>query len=181
MMKTLNRPMTSGLKRQQGAILMAVLVVVAIMTLTGIAATRSSNVDAVLAQSGKARMEAMLSAEDALAQGELAICPHLANDTVCTGMLVTDFDETTTDGLHLGRQLVNIDGITDFNEIGAETLNSDQKYIIEYLDTLTPPGASLSVGTNTVADIRYVFRITAHGRSAGRGQSIIQSHYAVRR
>ncbi len=170
-----------GIARQQGAVLLAVLVVVAIMTLSGLASMRSSNVDALLATAGRTKMEALLSAEDALIDGEEAICPHLANNPVCTGPLVTDFDEATNDGFHNGRALVDIDGISALDEVGFETVNTNKSFMIEYLDNLVPAGASLSIGTNTISDIRYVFRITAHGRSTGGGESIVQSHYAVRR
>ena len=167
--------------RQRGAVLLVVLVIVTVMTLGGVAAMRSTGVDTKIAISIRSKLNALSLAENALSVGEAAVCSYLANASVCTGAFVEDFDAIADDGLHIGRELVNISGVSDYTSVDSETVSANQSYMIEYLDVLTPAGSSLSVGNNTSADLRYVFRITAYGQSTNGGVSVVQILYAARR
>ena len=168
-------------KRQCGAVLLVVLVIVTVMTLGGVAAMRSTGVDTKIAISIRSKLNALSLAENALKVGERAVCSYLANSAVCTGAFVEDFDAINDDGLHIGRELVNISGVSDYTSVDSEAVSANQSYIIEYLDLLTPAGSSLSVGNNTSADLRYIFRITAYGQSTNGGVSVVQTLYAARR
>lgn len=169
------------MQRQQGVVLLVVLILVTIMTLGGVAAMRSTGVDTKIAASVRSKLNSLLLAENALSTGETALCNYLANTGVCTGAFIANFATDTTDGLHAGRQLVNMTGISGYTSVNSEAVGADKSYMIEFIETITPGGSSLAVGNNTAADIRYIFRVTASGESPNGGVSVVQSLFAARR
>jgi len=177
-MKQLKNPRL--LKHQKGALLIVVLIILTIMTLGGISSMRSTSVETKLAIGVKSKLNALTLAENALKTGEVALCSYLSNNSTCTGAFVTDFDSNSTDGLYLGRELVNISGTSGYTSINSESAGTNQSYTIEYLDILSPQGSSLSIGNNSSGDLRYLFRVTAYGQSSTGGVSVVQSLYATR-
>ena len=192
---------------QRGAALIVTLVILVVMTLLGISAIDSSNLNLKIASSDKNRQVLFQAAEATLAIAEQVIENQAPDDTVlqdCTSGSSDCFDDTCANGLcfngvysagdsqyDCSLSLANPppekfwrDSALNVWEDGAKHftanvngLDEDPKYIIEFL-CFVERGDGSTFDASNPNNGAPLFRVTALAESAdGRGRVMLQSTY----
>jgi type IV pilus assembly protein PilX len=169
---------------QAGAVLVISLIILLVMTILGITAMKTSNLELVMSTNIQEQVRAMVDAENTLADGE--------NDvrTNFPGAYSYAWHNNTTDGLYAQNDPANLDlANSALEDVDWEDPDNDGegyvagpngRYAIEYMGNVldTSAGASATIGTGT-PKYHYVYRVTARG-TTGRGATrFVQSIFGV--
>lgn len=164
--------------RQSGAVLFSSLIVLLVISVIALNASRSSALEMVVATNQQNGIQALANGEDSVFFAEqylLAVHPQ--------GGPSFDFTQDTTDGLYLAGA---VDPETaDWNPITTEEVldaagNVTNRYVVEYMGTSSATGGSLAVGAGSGAQIRHVYRITGLGVGPKGTVRLVQTVFATR-
>lgn len=179
-----SQKMLASVHKQHGVALVLALVFLVIMTILGVAAMSSSNLQEKMAGNQKDRNLAFQASETALVKGEYWIGSQ-------TAMPIFD-DSVTNDGLHHPSTTTtpawddsassNVwTGNDNATYSGLTKVSSQPKYIIEDLGEIQDTGSSLSLPNNYKTTGKNLFRITARGKGGtDAATAMVQSTYEKR-
>lgn len=171
-------------RRQQGISLVIVLVLLVVMSVLGLAVMRSSGMQERMSANLRDRSEAFQAAETVL---------RVAQQDVLGNAAISDlqYGKTLAEMRQAGKPVTcATDGICDQTaatpETPVKTVAADGRsfYFIEYLGT--GKGSTLQGVCETTAALsnyqcqRPMFRITAHGRSRGLSEVVLQANVVSR-
>lgn len=169
---------THGPFRQQGVVLIMSLVILLVLTLLGVAAMRSSNLQIVMSGNSQFQVEALSRAEATIRAGETLIEGLLTGTLPPTGYY--DISPTSTSGAVAIDDFINYAWVTTpgpgQNAIAPPGIN-DSAYVIEYTGDKPVPGEGVS--SEIPGGRVYVFKITARSTSSRGATRRIQSIYVT--
>lgn len=151
---------------QHGVALVLALVFLVILTILGVAAMNSSNLQEKMAGNQKDKNLAFQAAETGLTAGENLVGSAITINAVVAAATVTN------DGLHKPSTTStpawdDSTGVWAGSDIrtyaGLTKVASQPRYIIEDLGQIEDPGASLTVSQNYKSTGKNLFRITSRG------------------
>ncbi len=160
--------------KQRGAALFVSLIMLLLMTMIGLAATRSSNLELIMGTNTQNAAQALLRAENSTLDGEERIIANF------NGAPSTDFSINTADGLYRDDEIV-VDAL-NWAALNNETAGAApelREYIIEYLGPVTASGGSLGMGTGAAANTRYLYRVSGRGSASRGSERVVQTIFAT--
>lgn len=152
-MRAVNGPSRTG---QQGAALIIALVLLLMMTILGVSAMQTTNLQERMAGNMRDRGVAFEAAEAGLRVAESELRPLPPSPFNNTNGLYTESDPE--DDPHFRTVNWNNDGAVRTTSVDG--ISGDVRYIIERMDPVTAPSGP-SLDTQQVAPDRQYFRITA--------------------
>lgn len=176
--------MCASVHKQFGVALVMALVFLVILTILGIAAMSSTNLQEKMAGNQKDRNLAFQAAETALIKGEYWIGSQTAmpifDDTATSDGLhhpsttsTPKWDDSTSSNVWTGNDNVSYSGLS--------RVSSQPKYIIEDLGEIQDSGGSLALPNNYKSTGKNLFRITARGKGGtDAATAMVQSTYEKR-
>lgn len=159
---------------QEGAALVVSLIMLLVMTLMVVAASRSSILELLMATNAQNANEALQRAEDSTLTGEQRIV------TDFDGVPTWDFGTDPSDGLYLDAELV-VDTV-DWSSLQVESdgAGSDlREYVIQYIGPSTAIGGSLAIGAGAASSTRYLYRVSGRGLSSRSSARVVQTIFAT--
>lgn len=159
--------------RSQGFSLVVGLVLLLVMTLIGVTATRVARTELLLANNAQNAAEAFSGAENSATAGERDVFVNFS------GPPTFDFSADNTDGYYTIGELPAIQ--TDWSALAHETglPADDVEYVVEYLGPAPGSGGSLAVGVGSFTPKRYIFRISGRGESSKGSVRLVQTVFAT--
>lgn len=159
--------------RQQGVVLVVSLIVLLLLTITGLASMQNSSLQEKMAGNNHDHEQAFFAAEAALRAGETYLADNMSS---------IDFSEEGTGGFYdrtadaatavAWQTATNWRNITSINDAVA----SPPKFFIEQLPDVTV--ANTSLATDAVIETKPIFRITAEGfGKTTLSRSVVMSTY----
>ncbi len=165
---------------ERGAVLIVALIMLLLMTLLGVTAMNTSNLEVVMATNTQASTRSLANGENSMVDGEARII------TEFNGTPLFDWSTNATDGLFItGDPIGGVPNGSVISDIAWDTggyeTAGNSKYTLEYLGPFTTAGASLTLGAATGGtDRRYLYRVTGRGASGRGGIRFVQSIFATR-
>lgn len=172
---------TAGGRSQRGAIMMLCLVILFSMTLIGISSMDSAVLELKMSNTMQQQVVALNRAEATLQTAEDAI------DAIVGDSTVYNF-EATDDGFYPRNSGVPV-AQADWSSVAAEdgpistdnSIDDDDRYVVEYLGEKPIPGESVAVdtGDSIVGSTVHTFRNTTRSASGRSVVRIVQSVYVT--
>lgn len=159
---------------QRGAAMAVSLIMLLLMTLIVLAASRTSILDLLMATNAQNANEALQRAEDSTLRGEQRIL------TDFDGAPTVDFAADPDDGLYVAGE-ITVDSV-DWEALQVETEGADdelKEYMIEYLGPTPAVGGSLAIGAGAGSNMRFLYRVSGRGLSARNSRRVVQTIYAT--
>ncbi len=161
-------------KKQEGAALFASLMILFLMTIISLTATRSSNLEFIMGTNTQNSAESLMRAETSVLAGEQRIVLNFF------GAPTIDFSADPDDGLYLDAEVV-IDTV-DWAGFNIETALVDgvlREYVLEYVGPAPLSGGSLAMGAGAGAGTRYLYQVSGRGNSSRRSTRVVQTVFAT--
>jgi type IV pilus assembly protein PilX len=166
------------LHRESGAVLIVGLIMVLLISIIGLSAIRSSNLQEAMAGNMRDRNVAFQAAESALVVGEAEVNVFAPIAPTCTGQL-TCFLRSVQPYQAPQNSVVYLEG-AQFNAIARESglvlasVGTPPTFIIEELAEFIPAeGSGLEIGGGGGLTKLVPYRITAQGTGLGPNASVI--------
>jgi type IV pilus assembly protein PilX len=162
--------------RQSGVVLVISLIMLMVLTMIGLSSTRISGLEVLMGVNTQDTVVSLMIAEDSAFAGEQRILANFG------GPPTFDLTADQEDGLYLDANLVinTVDWEVLIAEEEARDDEPPREYIIEYIGPRIVPGRSLGVGTGTVDDKRFMYRVSGRGESNRGSARVVQTIYALR-
>ena len=170
----MNRRMqTSPPGKNRGFSLVVGLILLLVMTLIGVTASRVARTELLLANNAQNASEAFAAAENSVLVGERDV---LAN---YSGIPTFNFSALNTDGYYSDGELGAMN--TDWSAIPHETgaALEDVEYVVEYLGPAPGAGGSMAIGVGSAVQKRYIFRVSGRGDSSKGSVRLVQTVFAT--
>lgn len=170
--------------KQRGAVLLISLIILLVMTILGVTAMKTSNLELIMATNSQEQLMALTNAENSLVDGENDI------DTNFPGQYLHAWDTDTTDGLYAQNDAGSLDlPNSALEDVDWEDADSDGegyvagpngRYTIEYMGSLkdTSSGSTATIGTGKEKYV-YFYRISAMGAVGKGANRLVQSIYTT--
>lgn len=161
---------------QRGMVLIISLIMLMVLTMIGISSMRISGLEVIMGTNTENTIESLMVAEDSALSGEIKITEDFS------GAPTYDLSVNPYDGFYLDDNVAidTLDWSSLFFETETRDGQPDREYIIEYIGPRSLPGSSLSIGTGSTANIRYLYRVSGRGDSDRGSARVVQTIYALR-
>jgi len=159
---------------QEGAALFVSLVILLLMTIIALTATRMSNLEFIMGTNTQNAAESFMRAENSALEGEQRILLNFF------GAPTIDFSANPDDGLYLDGE-ITVDTV-NWAAFNYETAGADpdlREYIIEYLGPAPLSGGSLALGVGAASGTRYLYQVSGRGTSSRRSTRVVQTIFAT--
>ena len=163
----MSRPVMK-LPRQAGAALALSLMMMAIMTLVGVASMNTTLLEMLMAGNFQFQANTLINAENTLVTAEQAA------QTATLGNY-TGTDSTPTGRYNIVQ--VNARVPTEMNSSNSITVSTNNIYILEHSGMQTPPGNSNGWGNGGAGTTQEVIRATARSEGTKGAVRMVQSIY----
>ena len=165
-------------QRESGAALFISLIMLLLMTIIAITATRSSTLELLMGTNTQHAAQAFMLAEDSAISGEYRI----ENDL--PGAPNGSYFSDENDGIYIHTD-VDVDDI-NWEDVVYEVTGADEgddasdrrEYIIEYIGPIPASGSSEALGLGAQYT-RYVYRVSGRGTADRSSARVIQTIYAT--
>jgi type IV pilus assembly protein PilX len=162
--------------RQSGVVLVISLIMLMVLTMIGLSSARISGLEVLMGINTQDSVVSLMIAEDSAFAGEQRILANFG------GPPTFDLTQDQEDGLYLDQNIVinSVDWAVLIAEEEARGDEPPREYIIEYIGPRIVPGRSLGVGTGSVDDKRFMYRVSGRGVSNRGSARVVQTIYALR-
>jgi hypothetical protein len=171
----MQQPYKNFTNKQSGVALVISLIMLTVLTLIGLSSARISGLEILMGVNTQDSVTSLMIAEDSVLAGEQRIVALFA------GPPTFDLSADPDDGLYLDANLdVNmVDWAPLMTEMEVRPGEPPREFIVEYIGPRLIPGRGLGVGTGSVDDKRFMYRVSGHG-GANRGSArVVQTIYAL--
>lgn len=185
--------------RQHGTALVISMIILLVTTMVILQGARSANLELLVGTNSQVAAQALMLAEDSAIVGETMI------DVRYGGAPVTDYADSTDDGVFILGQIdvQSVDWdvmefaperVTEYGEYivpvqetqlgggtggGESGYGTYREFYVEYIGPSYSTGGSVSVGAGAASDTRYLYRVSGRGTSGIGGARVIQTIYAT--
>jgi type IV pilus assembly protein PilX len=172
----MNKHEIKALNMQSGVVLVISLIMLLILTMIGLSSARISGLEILMGVNTQDSVASLMFAEDSALAGELRILADF------NGPPAVDLSTDADDGFYLDDNLVidTVDWTLLNTELSTRDYEPDREYIVEYIGPRIVAGRDLALGTGSVGDTRYLYRISGHGEADRGSARVVQTVYALR-
>ena len=161
--------------KQSGVALVVSLIMLTVLTLIGLSSARISGLEVLMGVNTQDSVTSLMIAEDSVLSGEQRIVGLFG------GPPTFDLSADPDDGLYLDANLDvdTVDWTPLASEMEARPGEAPREFIIEYIGPRTMPGSGLGVGTGSLDNKRFMYRVSGLGGSNRGSARVVQTIYAL--
>lgn len=168
------QPSLNRYNKQQGVILVVTLIILLLLTITGLSSIQNSSLQEKMAGNSHDHEQAFFAAETALREAETYLAGNLSSISFTTAGTDGLYDKTADDAVAVSWQ----SAATNWRNstVISDAVATSPKYFIEELPEVAVTNTSLA--TDAVIETEPMFRITAEGfGKTTLSRSVVMSTY----